>query len=55
MTSDNDSTSTSFFALLYIVNVLQTFTLVGGLELFSEIVITDTASVNDRVGRQNIL
>ena len=55
MASDNNSAGTSLLTLGDLVDLVQTFTLVGDLELLSEVVVTDRSSVDDGAGRQNIL
>lgn len=52
---DNDGAGTSLLAFLDEVCVLEAFPLVGGLQLLSKLIVTDTSSVDDRVGRQNVL
>ena len=52
---DNDTTSSSLFALLDEVDLIETLPLVGSLELFSKVVVTDSASVDNRVRRKKVL
>lgn len=55
MTCQDDGARASLFALFDLVSRRDAFTLVGGLELGRKLVITDAASVDDRVGRKDIL
>lgn len=45
--SDDNSACTGLLALLDEVSLLEAFTLVGGLELLSELIVADTTSVNN--------
>lgn len=55
MASDDNTTGTGLLALLDEVDLVEAFALVGSLKLFSKLVVADTSSVHDRLGRQNIL
>ena len=55
MASDHNTAGTSLLALLHLVNLLQTFALVCSFELLGEIIIADTASIDYRVRRQDVL
>jgi hypothetical protein len=52
---DDDCASAGTLALLDEVAFRETFTTVGGLELLCELVITNAASVDDRVGWKAVL
>ena len=47
VTSDNDTASTSFLALLHEVKVVKSFPFVCYFELPGKIVVTDATGVND--------
>ena len=53
--SDDNSTSSSLVAFLDLVYLVQPFSLVGRLELLSEIVVADTSGVNNRGRGQYVL
>ena len=53
--SDDDRARARLLALLPEVRLVEALALVGSLELLSELVVTDTASVDDRVRRENVL
>jgi len=53
--SDDNSTSSSLVAFLDLVYLVQPFSLVGSLELLSEIVVADTSGVNNRARGQYVL
>lgn len=55
MSSDNDCTCTGLLAGSDLVDLSETLTLVGDLELLGEIVVSDGAGVYDRVGGQDVL
>jgi hypothetical protein len=55
VTSDNHTASTCLLALLDQVNFAKAFTRISGFQLFGEIVISDTASIDNRAGRKDIL
>ena len=55
MASDNNGTSTSLFAWDDLIDLAQTFALVGNLELLSKIIISDRSSIDDGVRWQHIL
>ena len=52
---DNDTAGTGLLALLDEVDLVEALALVGSLELLSELVVADTAGVDDRVRRENVL
>lgn len=52
---DNDTTSTRFLTLLHEIDLIETFTLVCSLELFSKVIVSDTSGVHDRFWGQNVL
>lgn len=45
--SDDNSTCASLLALLDEVGLLETLTLVGGLQLLGELIVANTTSVDD--------
>ena len=53
--SNDNSTSSSLVAFLNLVYLVQPFSLVGRLELLSEIVVADTSGVNNRARGQYVL
>ena len=55
MASDNDSAGTRLLALGDLVDLVQTFALVGDLELLREVVVTDRSGVDNRSRGQNVL
>ena len=55
MASDNDGAGTGLLALGDLVDLVQTFALVGDLELLSKVVVTDRSGVDDRSRGQNVL
>jgi len=52
---NNDGACTSLFALLNEIRLVETFTLVGRLQLLSKIIITDSAGINDGALREDVL
>jgi hypothetical protein len=55
MSSDDHSTCACFLTFLDLVGFDETFPLVSGFQLFSELIVAYTPGVYDRVWRQNIL
>lgn len=52
---DDNGASASLFTLLDLVDLLEPFPLVGGLELLGQVVVTDTSSVYDGSCREDVL
>jgi hypothetical protein len=52
---DDDGASPGLFALFDEVDLVQTFSFVGDFQLLGQLVIADTAGVDDRVGGQHVL
>lgn len=55
VSSNHHTAGTGLLTLIDLVNLVETLALVGSLELLSELIIADAASVDDRVGRKNVL
>ena len=52
---DDNSTGPGLFAFLDEVELVQTFSLIGGLQSLGELVVADTARVDDGVGGKHVL
>ena len=55
VSGDDYTAGTGLLALLDEVDLVEALTLVGSLELLSEVIVTDAAGVDDRVRGQNVL
>jgi hypothetical protein len=55
VTGDDDSTGPGVFALLDLVDLVQTFTLIGSFQLLGQLVIADAASIDNGFGRERVL
>ena len=53
--SDNNSASTRLFTLLYLVNLVKSFALVGSLQLLCKVIVANTAGVYHRAGWKDVL
>ena len=55
MTGDHHSTGTRLFAFFDKIDFMQPFPGIGCLQLIGEDIVSYTSSIDNRVGRENIL